>query len=214
MRRPTAWFAVAIAVAGAVQLLVGRVGWAQDLAPPPQPQPQPTGPPYLGYPPPLAGMPPPFGPPMGLPAPIVVLRADSPQARLQVQTALNWQDVCPSPCGVAVHPAGVYRIGGRAIQPSEAFQLPRPSGQIAIDARTESKTKHWVGLGMLLGGVAGALLGAVFYSAASNLGPDVDGSYSTRNMDRIYSGGVVLTGVVVSVIGIVLMQSRTSVEIR
>jgi hypothetical protein len=189
----------AIAVAVAAQLSLGRVARADEAPSPPNaPAPYPA----------------PTVPAAAWPAPFAVVHADNPRARLQVQTWGGWQDVCPAPCGVAVDAAALYRIAGSAIVTSEPFQLPRSTGTVTIDAKTGSKTKRWVGLGMLVGGGAAAFLGAVFYEAASNLGPDLDGSYSTRNADRVYSAGVLLTGVAVSIIGVVFLQSRTAVDVR
>jgi len=197
MRRVPASAAVAVAVAA--QLSLGRVARA-DEAPP-----APNGPaPYSA----------PTVPAATWPAPFAVVHADNPRARLQVQTWGGWQDVCHAPCGVAVDPAALYRIAGSSIVTSEPFPLPRPTGTVTIDAKTGSKTKRWVGLGTLVGGATAAFLGVVFYEAASSLGPDLDGSYSTRNADHVYSLGVLLTGMAASIIGVVFLQSRTSVDVR
>jgi len=82
--------------------------------------------------------------------PVVHLRSTHPRARLQVQGPLKWQDVCVAPCNVPVNPQGLYRIGGGSIRPSEGFNMPRPSGQVVIDAQTGSTVKHWVGIGLMI----------------------------------------------------------------
>jgi hypothetical protein len=197
MRRAPASAAIAVAVAA--QLSLGRVARADEPPPPPN-----AAAPYSA----------PAVRPAAWPAPFAVVHADNPRARLQVQTWGGWQDVCPAPCSVAVDPAALYRIAGSAIVTSDPFPLPRPTGTVTIDAKTGSKAKRWVGLGMLLGGAGAAAFGAVLYEAASNLGPDLDGSYSTRNADRVYSAGVLLSGLAVSIIGLVFLQSRTAVDVR
>src|SRR6188768_1851538 len=108
----------AIAVA---QLVYNPVGHAQEppagepevevqdsnVAPPRAFAPQRPGP---GAPPPVAG-------------PVVLLRADTPKARLQAQGPGQWRDVCVAPCNVSVNPAAVYRIGGNTIVPSDSFSM-------------------------------------------------------------------------------------------
>ena len=209
--------AVAVALAVGAHLSIARVARADEPPPPTASAPAPNGwVPAAPYPTAAAPYPAaaPPSPAPGWPPALAVLRADNPRARLQVQTWAGWQDVCPTPCGVAVDAAALYRITGPAIVTSDPFRLPGPSGTVTIDAKTGSKAKRWVGLGMLVGGAGAALLGTVFYEASSNLGPDINGSYTTRDADRVYSAGVVLTGVAVSIVGVVLLQSRTVVDVR
>ena len=104
--------------------------------------PMPPGPPGPPGPPPAYG----YGP-------IVTVRSDHPRARLQVQGPLKWQDVCVAPCNVPVNPQGLYRIGGGTIRPSDGFNMPRPAGQVVVEAQTGSTVKHWVGFGLIIGGV-------------------------------------------------------------
>lgn len=183
-------------------------------APPPGYQAPPPGyqqappPGYQGAPPPgYQGAPPPgFGY-----GPIVTLRADNPRARLQVQGPLKWQDVCIAPCNVPVNPAGLYRVGGGTIRPSSEFNLPR-SQRVMIDAQVGSTVKHWVGLGLMLGGVGSALLGGIYYADASSIAAN----NSTTTEDAAKAVGIVylVVGVVLLAVGIPLFASSTSVEVH
>jgi hypothetical protein len=85
---------------------------------------------------------------------------------------------------------------------------------VAIEARTGSKTKRWVGLVLLLAGSGGALVSLGAYSIASKLGPDRDGTYATRDADRIYAGALGLSCVALAILGISLLASHTEVEIH
>ena len=95
-------------------------------APPPPAMPGPPAPPGPPGPPPAYG----YGP-------IVTVRSDHPRARLQVQGPLKWQDVCVAPCNVPVNPQGTYRIGGGTIRPSDGFNMPRPAGQVVVEAQAD-----------------------------------------------------------------------------
>ena len=169
---------VSLAVLAAAQLLYSPLGHAQEPAPPPPPQPQPQvqvqdqdepgQSPNVAPPPPYPYAPPyayPYAQPYAQPypppvyGPIVTLRADNPRARLQVMTQLKWQDVCLAPCNVPVHPGGTYRVGGGSIRGSEEFTMPRPSGQVVIDAQVGSKVKRGIGIGLTVGGAVAAAAG-------------------------------------------------------
>jgi len=146
--------------------------------------------------------------------PIVTLRANSPRARLQTQTQLRWQDVCLTPCNVPVNPAGVYRVGGGTIRPSESFNMPRPSGPVVIDAQVGSNIKRWVGFGLILGGIGSAVYGTLTYLNA----PAESAFSNTNNVERdaAHVSGIisVIIGVVLLAVGIPLSTSSTSVQIR
>ena len=92
-----------------------------------------------------------------------MLRVDNLNGRLQQHTQLRWRDICIAPCGVTLDPAALYRIGGGTSLASEPFSLPRASGDVFIDAEVGSKVKHWVGLGLMIGGVVAAGYGFVFW---------------------------------------------------
>jgi hypothetical protein len=199
---------VAIVVA---QLLYNPTGYAQEppagepevqvqdsnVAPPPAFVPARPG---QGAPTPVAG-------------PVVLLRADTPKARLQAQGPGQWRDVCATPCNVPVNPAAVYRIGGNTIVPSDSFSMPRPSGQVVIEARYGSKVKHWVGIAMIIVGAVNALTGAFYYSQANDLASSAGGN---GDPDFYRAAGVVgiAAGVIVAGIGIPLALSSTSVDVR
>ena len=142
---------VGVAVAAVAQLLFVPAGHADTLLA------QAAWPPRLNEPmQPVAG-------------PRVMLRVDNPNARLQQFTPLRWRDVCIAPCGVTVDPAATYRIGGGTSMASDPFMLPRSAGDVYIDAQVGSKVKHWVGLGLMIGGVVAAgygLLWRQFFSGA------------------------------------------------
>src|SRR5262249_39567502 len=143
-------WSLSVFVALLVQLLRNPCGYAQE-PPPAEPQVQipdsnVAAPPYPGPPGNAAA-----------PGPVVTLRADSPKARLQILgQQLRWTDVCTTPCNVPVHPGGSYRVGGGAIRPSETFSMPRPSGGVLVSAQVGSTVKHWVGIALIISGIADA----------------------------------------------------------
>lgn len=208
---------LSLAVVAAAQLLFNPLGHAQEPGPPPPPQPEPQvqAPGQPGQDPNVAPQPPypPQGPPPAY-GPIVTLRANNPRARLQVQTALKWQDVCLAPCNVPVNPAGVYRVGGGTIRPSETFNMPRPAGPVVIDVQAGSNIKRWVGFGLILGGIGAAVGGTLTYLNA----PEESAFGSTANTERdaAHVVGIVyiIIGVVLLAVGIPLSTTSTSIEIR
>ena len=115
-------------------------------------------------------------------APIVTVRSDHPRARLQVQGPLKWQDVCVAPCNVPVNPQGMYRIGGGTIRPSEGFNMPRPAGQVVVEAQTGSTVKHWVGFGLTIGGAVAAAQRRAALRERSE--PDIYGKHQRRATPR------------------------------
>jgi len=113
---------------------------------------------------------------------------------------------------VPVNPQGTYRIGGGTIRPSEGFNLPRPAGQVVVEAQTGSVVKHWVGFGLTIGGAVSAVSGALLYASAP--GPDIYGDTAAR--DTAHVGGVVymVVGLILLAVGIPLSMSSTSVDVR
>ena len=149
--------------------------------PPPPGEPSPPGEPTPAEPPPpapavqaqdseTAGAPSGYARPPRVGGPVVIVRSDNPQARLQTQGGLKWRDVCVAPCNVPVNPAGLYRIGGGTIRPSDAFNMPRPAGKVVVQAQAGSNVKHWVGVGLIIGGVIDGALGGLYYASASDSG--------------------------------------------
>ena len=157
---------------------------------------------------PMMAPPPPVGP-------IVFLRVDNPRGRLQ-QLQLKWRDVCVAPCGAPMDPSGVFRIGGGTIRPSEEFRMPRPSGQVAIDAQTGSTVKHWAGVGLLIGGGVLAAFGGLLLAFASdvNNSNNLNGGTTIQNGVRAEGLVYLVTGVILAGIGVPLSMSSTSVEVR
>jgi hypothetical protein len=169
-----------------------------------------------------AAWPPPLQPPMEAPPPIsgprVTLQVDNPNARLQQHTQLRWRDICIAPCGAIVDPTATYRVGGGSAIASDPFSLPRSSGDVFIDAQVGSKVKHWVGLGLMIGGAVAALYG-VLYWQLSKAFADAEansGSGTTSFSDTVRNIGLIAigTGVVLEIVGIVMFSNGTSVQVR
>jgi hypothetical protein len=166
------------------------------------------------------GAPPAFGGPGYAPprldGPIVFIRADHPRATLQVQTQLYWQDVCVTPCGVPVDPKALYRVGGRQFVPSDTFNMPRPSGQVTIEARMGSRVRSIVGTALTLGGLGAGALGGVFLLAASEQHNDSYGEPSPAKFFFTFYGVVLaIAGTVVALVGIPLWAtSGTSATVE
>jgi len=221
VRRPRATCWVSLAAFG--QLLLTTAAHAQTAppapapvaAPPAAPPPgAPLPPPYDGYPPPQLAQP--MMPPPGA-GPVVRLTTDNQAARLQVMR-LRWINVCFAPCDVAVDPNGIYRVGGGTVRPSEEFRMPRPQGTVLVEAQTGSTVKHWVGFGMILGGLGAVAGGALVYAAAPSQATEDDGfgdvSTTSRHVDHVVGITYMVIGAIVAAIGIPLLGSRTSVEVR
>jgi hypothetical protein len=201
---------LSMAVAAAAQLLYIPAGHAQSPAPGGEPEVQAPDSNVAPGPGP-APMPPNYRPPVA--GPVVTLRADSHKARLQVQGPLNWQDVCVTPCNVAVNPAAIYRVGGGTIRGSDSFNMPRPVGQVLVDAHVGSTIKHWVGVGLLIGGALSAAGGIYYYSQADSLASSSNGAIEKG----FYQGvgiGEIIVGVILLGVGIPLALSSTSVEVH
>lgn len=207
-RYRTAW----ISLAAMGQLVWTSAVYAQGAeAPPAQPSVEaPAAPdgPHPDYPAPRLRKPMTF--PSG---PVVHLTTDNQAGRLQVMQ-LKWTDVCVAPCGVPVDPNALYRIGGGTVRPSAEFRMPRSSGTVSVDAQVGSKVKHWVGVGMIIGGAVTMLAGGLFYEASKNT--QVSDTGTTTMKDTLKAEGIVdlILGAIVTAIGIPLAVSSTSVEVR
>jgi hypothetical protein len=131
---------------------------------------------------------------------------------------MKWTNVCTAPCNVAVDPNGIYRIGGGAVRPSEEFRMPRPQGNVLIDTQAGSTVKHWVGFGMILGGLGAVAGGTLLYFAAPSAGTQTDAfgdvSNTQRNFDHAAGITYIVIGAIVAAIGIPLAASSTSVTVR
>jgi hypothetical protein len=206
-RYRTAW----ISLAAMGQLVWTSALYAQSAeAPPAEPSVEapavPHGP-HPDYPAPQLRKPMTF--PSG---PVVRLTTDNHAGRLQVMR-LKWTDVCVAPCGVPVDPNGLYRIGGGTVRPSVEFHMPRSSGSVGVEAKVGSTVKHWVGIGLIIGGLASVLAGGLFVAASSNV--QVSDTTSTARETLKAEGIVYLVGgVILTAIGIPLAISSTSVEVR
>jgi hypothetical protein len=194
-----------VSVVVALLLLRNSVGYAQEpAAAEPEVQTQGND----------VAVPPPSGPPR-YSGPVVTLQADNPAARLQILGQVRWTDVCRAPCNVPVNPGGSYRVGGGTIRGSEPFSMPRVSGGVLVNAQTGSTVKHWVGVGMILGGLADAAFGALYYSSADSL---ANSPSNTTHQSKQYFQTVglvsLISGLLIAGIGVPLAMSSTSVEIR
>jgi hypothetical protein len=204
-----------VSLAAAVQVVFLQVSFAQAPPSPPAvpgaaPAAAPGAAPYDAYPPPRLQEPMSAPPASG---PVVTLRADNPRARLQ-QMQLRWRDVCTSPCGVPVDPAGTYRIGGGTVRPSLEFRMPRPSGPVLIDTQTGSTVKHWVGFGLAIGGGVSALAGVLFLALASSASSNSALGPSAKDVATIYGVTYLVIGGILMAVGIPLSMSSTSVTVR
>ena len=188
---------VGVAGAAVAQLLFVPVGRADTLLA------QAAWPPRLAEPmQPVAG-------------PRVRLQADNPSARLQQFTPLSWRDVCIAPCGVTVDPAATYRIGGGTSIPSETFMLPRAAGDVYIEADVGSKVKHWVGLGLMIGGAVAAGYGLLWWQFFSGADDPYNSSLNDFR-DTARNVGLVIIGVgaVLEIVGLVMFAGGTSVRVK
>jgi hypothetical protein len=157
--------------------------------------------------------------PVGLPGPRVTLQVDNPNGRLQQHTPTAWRDVCIAPCGATVDPNGLYRVGGsRMVINSEPFQLPRGSREVVIDAQVGSKITHWVGLGLMIGGLVAAGYGfavwQLFDSVADNGSSSSSSNEAARDFGRTVGIIGISVGVVLEIVGLPMFFNSTSVQVR
>ncbi|MES1164313.1 MAG: hypothetical protein ABUR63_01035 [Verrucomicrobiota bacterium] len=232
---------VPLSLAAFLQLALASGAWAQAPAyPPPATGTAPAYPPPAtgtapAYPPPTTGTAPAYPPPATgtapapsayppgataapyaalVAGPIVTLQANHPRARLQ-QMQLKWQDVCSVPCGIAVDPNASYRVGGGTLRASDPFRLPRPSGPVLVDADVGSNVKHWVGLGLGIGGIVSASLGLLLLATLSDTNNQGLSGTTARDVSKAYGITYLIVGGILMAIGIPMWAgSNTSVQIR
>jgi hypothetical protein len=168
-----------------------------------------------------ATQPPPPPPPEAdapIAGPRVTLRVDNQNGRLQQQTPLMWRDVCLAPCGVTVDPLALYRVGGGTSLASQPFKLPRPLGEVVVEAQVASKVNHWVGLGLMIGGVVAAGYGLavwkLFNSVPSNSASYDSGAEDVRSFGRTVGIVFISVGTVLELVGLPMFFNGTSVEVR
>jgi hypothetical protein len=161
--------------------------------PPPGPlQAPPQASPGLATQPPRPGFPPVAGP-------SVQLVTDNSRARLQQQFQLRWTDLCAAPCGIAVNPAGTYRVGGGSLRATDPFSMPRSSGRVLVQAKMGSNVRHWVGVGLSIGGGVYLAGGGLLLAAAQN----ATGTYGSTTLSA--KDFYTTYGVISLVIGAVLL---------
>jgi hypothetical protein len=191
---------------------------------PPPPAPYPPAAPYAPAPPPAA----PYAPtpvpysPYAAPSyrlappmhgPVVEMTTDNDYARLQIMQ-FKWRDVCRAPCGVPVDPNGIYRIGGGTVRPSESFSMPRASGTVQLDTQVGSTVRHWVGVGLSIGGGVAAAFGGAMYAIGSDIQPDPYSGNAGRDFFHTFGLIYLGAGVLLAAIGIPLAMSSTTVQVR
>jgi len=143
----------------------------------------------------------------------VTLQTNNSRARLQV-FKYRWIDVCLSPCKLNLPPVGPYRVGGGTAMSSESFDLPNRPGPVLIDAHVGSKVKHWVGVGLTIGGGVAGGIGALYYALGSSTSTD---TYGNTVRDEAHVIGVVylVTGAALLITGLILWgSSGTSVDVN
>ncbi|HXU00678.1 MAG TPA: hypothetical protein VN903_06780 [Polyangia bacterium] len=208
------WLSLSLSVIAAVQVSLIPVSKAQDAPAPSEPQVNDQG---NNVAPPQPLFPGPSGPPAApVLGPVVNIRGDS-RARLQLMYEQEkWTDVCKAPCNKPVNAQGTYRIGGGTIRASDAFTLPRPSGQVVIDTQVGSTIKHWVGVALIIGGVVDAAAGIAYYSAADDLASRNSSGSTLADKGYWQTAGIVtiVIGVILVGVGIPLSMSSTSVVIH
>ncbi len=216
MKRLSLGFSLSMAAA---MQIVSATAHAQTPAPAqapvaPVPPPQYPPPQFGAYPANPAVAPGP-GPGTG---PVVSLIADDSRARLQQQLLMRWQDVCLTPCGRPVDPAGLYRVGGGVIVPSEPFRLPRPDGQVVVQANTASKVKKWVGFGLGIGGVAAAALGGIYLAISldvkSNDQNDAGFGSFFKDTTRTFGISYLVIGGILMLVGFPMFASNSSSSVQ
>jgi hypothetical protein len=167
---------------------------------------------------PATTTPPPPEPDAPAVGPRVTLRVDNQNGRLQQHTPLMWRDVCIAPCGVTVDPLALYRVGGGTALSSQPFKLPRPSGEVVVDAQVASKVNHWVGLGLMIGGVVAAGYGLavwkLFNTIPSNSASYDSGAEDVRSFARTVGIVFISVGAVLELVGLPMFFNSTSVEVR
>ena len=237
--------AVCVLLAGAAPLLAARPVFAQQAPGEPAPPVPGQAPPPQATPPPEATPPPGANPfpevetnpfpeaeapryppprltePMAAPrGPRVFLRSDNPNPRLQQLSRVRWEDVCLTPCGVYVDPRGTYRIGGGTVRKTGPFHLPARSGDVVIDVEAGSNVKHFVGLGLMIGGAVSLGYGALFYLAFHNMTTETYDPTTHSIQTQSDNTGVVVAvvfavlGAVLGGVGISLWNSDTTIHVH
>ncbi|HEY8926688.1 MAG TPA: hypothetical protein VIU64_20030 [Polyangia bacterium] len=157
--------------------------------------------------------------PIGRSAPVagptVQLVTNHPRARLQQQLQLRWTDVCAAPCGIPVNPAATYRVAGGSLRPTNSFSMPRPAGTVLVDAKMGSNVKHWVGIGLTIGGGVNLLWGGLDLIAAHHVSGDLPGIDISKKEYFTVSGIVTLiVGGILTGIGLPLALATSSADVR
>jgi hypothetical protein len=151
------------------------------------------------------------------PGPTVVLYANRPEARLQVQTQLRWKTICAAPCAEKLDAGGVYRVAGWSLRPSQTFALPRASGVVRVDAALGSDRKHDVGIALIVVGIAAGALALYLFHPWSTTQSYGTSEPVSQTQDNSYINGLVslATAFGLSTAGIALLAtSGTTVDVR
>lgn len=158
--------------------------------------------------------------PERLAGPTVKLRADDVRVALQLKVdSDDWREVCLTPCGMVVDPSRIYRVGGHHFNPSDPFRLPRPSGQVTIDAHLGSQASTTVGRVLTPVGLGVAASGALVYwlgSQQTDKSTENDVPLpSTETLLHIYGLASLVVGAGLAIAGASLWIGNTStVDVR
>lgn len=96
------------------------------------------------------------------------------------------------------------------------MSLPRTAGDVFIDAEVGSKVKHWVGLGLMIGGVVAAGYGFVFWQFFNSFAPNdmTSTAQDARSFGRTVGIVFLSVGAVLEAVGLPMFFSGTSVQVR
>jgi hypothetical protein len=163
---------------------------------------------------PLPTAPPPEPPkPNVRSGPTVVVHIDSPKpVRLERfdPSRPNWDDMCTSPCDVAVPVDGEYRLVGTDLMASSRFTLEANHGdRVVLDVSTASKWWFAAGVGMGGAGIIVAVYGLFFYGEGALFSSAGDSqSKQFGDGEKAVGVAVIAAGAIISGIGVLLMISH------
>ena len=146
-----------------------------------------------------------------------MLRVDNPNGRLQQHTQLRWRDICIAPCGVNAGSDGDSTASAAARRWRRNRSACRARrGDVFIDAEVGSKVKHWVGLGLMIGGVVAAGYGFAFWQFFNSFAANdmTSTAQDARSFGRTVGIVFLSVGAVLEAVGLPMFFSGTSVQVR
>jgi hypothetical protein len=148
--------------------------------------------------------------------PLVHLNSNAAELELQLHTQDGWDTACVAPCDQRVSRAGLYRVNGPGIRPSQPFNVPS-NGNLRLDVTPGSGPRYWTGMGLTLGGLGTVAYGLLIYSAASSTSScsSQDSFCEANNGLRDVGTGFAVVGGIVALIGAFLWAGNsTEVQMR